>query len=200
MESSFWKTWLAVGVLSAFGCSSLPNSKPLTYEKAVDLAVAIYNSKAGEDCVYRLLEALAQPEWDPVSENHQVLNFTIRETMCLLEDVVFFDGCDFKENGVSKQCAGYYFFDESPPVIVLSCGVVGEMKEERRGEVEKEEEGEKEGYQAKTEEEEEGDEKEEGDKDQPKRAKRFLKVFKKLKKGFKKLLKKKKTVAGYITS
>lgn len=63
MEGSFWKTWLVVGTLSVFGCSSLPHNKSLTYEKAVNLAVAIYNSKAGEDCVYRLLEVLAEPDW-----------------------------------------------------------------------------------------------------------------------------------------
>lgn len=38
---------------------------------------------------------------DPISESHQELNFTIKETMCLLEDVIFFDECDFKEDGVS---------------------------------------------------------------------------------------------------
>ncbi|XP_032090774.1 cathelicidin-related peptide Oh-Cath-like [Thamnophis elegans] len=188
MEGSFWKTWLVVGALLVFGCSSLPH-KPLTYEKAVDLAVAIYNSKAGEDCVYRLLEALAEPQWDPISDSHEELNFTIKETMCLLEDVVFFDECDFKEDGVVRQCTGYYYFDERPPVVVLTC----EEKEEKKEE--EEEEKKEEGKEA-----EKQEEKEEEEKDQPKREKRFLRVFRKLKKGLKKLFKRKKVVAGYVTA
>ncbi|XP_026579196.1 cathelicidin-related peptide Bf-CRAMP-like, partial [Pseudonaja textilis] len=97
MEGNFWKTWVVVGTLSFLGASSLPHAKPLTYKEVV--ALAIYNSRSGEDCVYRLLGASAEPQWDPISESYQELNFTIKETMCLLEDVVFFDECDFKEGG-----------------------------------------------------------------------------------------------------
>uniref|UniRef100_A0A670ZGK2 Vipericidin n=1 Tax=Pseudonaja textilis TaxID=8673 RepID=A0A670ZGK2_PSETE len=104
MEGNFWKTWVVVGTLSFLGASSLPHAKPLTYKEVV--ALAIYNSRSGEDCVYRLLGASAEPQWDPISESYQELNFTIKETMCLLEDVVFFDECDFKEGGVSDGCKG----------------------------------------------------------------------------------------------
>ncbi|KAG8148196.1 putative Cathelicidin-related peptide Oh-Cath protein [Naja naja] len=155
MEGNFWKTWMVVGGLSFFGTTSLPHTKPLTYEKVVALAVAIYNSKAGEDCVYRLLEAFAEPQWDPISESHQELNFTIKETMCLVED------------------------------------------EEEGEEVEKKEEGKEEENQAKNKEKEE---KKEEEKDQPQRVKRFLRVFKKLKKGIQKLFKKKKIVTRPLTS
>ncbi|XP_026545397.1 cathelicidin-related peptide Oh-Cath-like, partial [Notechis scutatus] len=131
MEGNFWKTWMVVGTLSFFGTSSLPHTKPLTYKEVVALAVAIYNSRSGEDCVYRLLGALAEPQWDPISESHQELNFTIKETMCLLEDVVFFEECGFKEGGVVRQCTGCYFFDERPPVVALTCVVLAGMEEEK---------------------------------------------------------------------
>ncbi|XP_013912465.1 PREDICTED: cathelicidin-related peptide Oh-Cath-like [Thamnophis sirtalis] len=207
MEGSFWKTWLVVGALLVFGCSSLPH-KPLTYEKAVDLAVAIYNSKAGEDCVYRLLEALAEPQWDPISDSHEELNFTIKETMCLLEDVVFFDECDFKEDGVIRQCTGYYYFDERPPVVVLTCVVVAGMEEEKGEEVgkkeeekqEEEEEKEEENQARNKEEEEKKEEEEEKEEGKETEKQEEKEEEEKLKKGLKKLFKRKKVVAGYVTA
>ncbi|XP_013917356.1 PREDICTED: cathelicidin-related peptide Oh-Cath-like [Thamnophis sirtalis] len=151
MDGFFWKIWLAVGALTIGGTSSLPR-KPLTYDKAVELGVAIYNSKAGEDSLYRLLEAVPQPEWDPYSESYQELNFTIKQTVCPVEEEFSTDECDFKENGLVRQCTGYYFLEERPPVAVLTCDTVGgtaeeeekEKKEEEVVEKEEEEEEEKE--------------------------------------------------------
>lgn len=62
MEGFFWKTLLLVGVLSASGHSA-PSQRPLTYDEAVEQGVVIYNSKAEEDTLYRLLEAVPQPDW-----------------------------------------------------------------------------------------------------------------------------------------
>ncbi|KAG8148197.1 putative Cathelicidin-related peptide Oh-Cath protein, partial [Naja naja] len=141
MEGNFWKALLVVGALSIGGTSSLPH-KPLTHDKAVGLAVAIYNSKAGEDSLYRLLEAVPQPEWDPSSESNQVLNFTMKETVCPVEDLRSLEQCDFQEDGVVKQCRGYYFFEERPPVIVIMCVTMAGLEEEKRaGQEEKKEEG-----------------------------------------------------------
>ncbi|KAK9395843.1 cathelicidin-related peptide Oh-Cath-like [Crotalus adamanteus] len=198
MEGCFGKALLLMGVLSACGTSSLPH-QPLTYDEAVGLAVAVYNSKAGEDCVYRLLEARAEPRWDPVSESHPELNFTIKETWCLLEDAILFEECDFKDDGVIRQCLGYYVLEERPPVVVLSCVPVGGKQEKKGEEVEKREEEKKE-EQEEEEEEEKEKKKEEEEKDQPRRAKRFLRVFKKLKKGMEKLFRKKKLVPGSVAS
>ncbi|XP_060540643.1 cathelicidin-related peptide Oh-Cath-like [Pantherophis guttatus] len=173
MEGCFWKTLLVVGALATGGTSSLQH-KSLSYDEAVDLAVSIYNSKSGEDSMYRLLEAVPQPEWDPLSESNQELNFTIKETECQVEEERSLKECDFEEDGVVMECRGYYFFGETPSVLVLTCEPVAE-----------EEEGDKE-----EEKEVEEEEKEEDEKDQPRRVKRFKKFFKKLKKSVKKRVKK----------
>ncbi|XP_058038757.1 cathelicidin-related peptide Oh-Cath-like [Ahaetulla prasina] len=170
MDGFFWKTLLVVGTLTIGGTSSRPH-KPLPYDKAVELGVAIYNSKAAKDFLYRLLEAPPQPEWDPSSESTQVLNFTMKETVCPVESEHSLEECDFQGDGVVRQCKGYYFFEERPPVIVVICAPVAGLEEKKREEEEKEEE----------EEEEEG---------QPGRVKRFKKFFKKIKKGIKKVMRK----------
>lgn len=51
------------------GSSSLPPT-PLTSDQALELGVAIYNSQAGEDSLYRLLEAVPRPEWVRALEVH----------------------------------------------------------------------------------------------------------------------------------
>ncbi|XP_026545399.1 uncharacterized protein LOC113427148 [Notechis scutatus] len=178
MEGNVWKALLVIGALSIGGSSSLPH-KPLTYNKAVELGVAIYNSKAGEDSRYRLLEAVPQPEWDPISESNQVLNFTMKETVCPVEAVCSLEECDFREDGVVRQCRGYYFFEERPPVVVITCVTVAGLEKEERAEEEEKEEG----KEAEEEEEEKG---------QPRRVKRFKNFFKKIKTGIKKVIKKTK--------
>ncbi|XP_029142808.1 cathelicidin-related peptide Oh-Cath-like [Protobothrops mucrosquamatus] len=155
MEGFFWKTLMLVGVLSVSGRPHLPH-EPLTYDDALCLGVEIFNKKAGEGSLYRLLDGVPQPEWDPVSEGNQALNFTVKETVCPAEEGFSMDRCDFKEDGMVRQCTGYYFLEERPPVAVLTCHTVGgTVKEE-----EKEEE-----------------EEEKKKKDQPKRVKRFAGFF-----------------------
>ncbi|XP_070585924.1 cathelicidin-related peptide Oh-Cath-like [Erythrolamprus reginae] len=130
MEGFFWKTLMLVGVLSASGSPHLPHN-PLSYDEALRLGVEIFNKKAREDSLYRLVEAVPQPEWDPYSEGNQELNFTIQQTVCTAEEEFSMDECDFKENGLLRQCMGYYFLQERPPVAVLTCDTVaGAVKEE----------------------------------------------------------------------
>uniref|UniRef100_A0A8C5REU4 Vipericidin n=1 Tax=Laticauda laticaudata TaxID=8630 RepID=A0A8C5REU4_LATLA len=157
MEGFLWKILLLVGVLSVSGHPHLPHN-PLTYDEALRLGVEIYNKKAREDSLYRLLENVPQPEWDPYSESDQELNFTIKETVCPVEEEFSMDECDFKENGLVRQCTGYYFLEERPPVAVLTCDtVVGTAKEEEKGEEE--------------------------EKDPPKRVKRFKDFFHRIRNG-----------------
>nr|B6S2X0.1 RecName: Full=Cathelicidin-related antimicrobial peptide Na_CRAMP; AltName: Full=Cathelicidin-NA antimicrobial peptide; AltName: Full=Vipericidin; Flags: Precursor [Naja atra]ACF21000.1 cathelicidin-related protein precursor [Naja atra] len=177
MEGFFWKTLLVVGALTISGTSSFPH-KPLTYEEAVDLAVSVYNSKSGEDSLYRLLEAVPALKWDALSESNQELNFSVKETVCQMAEERSLEECDFQEAGAVMGCTGYYFFGESPPVLVLTCKSVGNEEEQKQEEGNEEEK------------EVEKEEKEEDQKDQPKRVKRFKKFFKKLKNSVKKRAKK----------
>ncbi|KAL7977810.1 hypothetical protein Chor_010762 [Crotalus horridus] len=149
MEGYFWKTLLVLGALSASGRGE-PSHKPLTYQKALELGVANYNNKAGEDLLYQLLEAVPQPEWDPNSEGTQELKFTIKETVCPVEEGRALEECDFKEDGVSderqaglgglvvRECTGNYFLGEKPPLAFVTCDAVEGIEEEEEVEEEKE--------------------------------------------------------------
>ncbi|XP_039224740.1 cathelicidin-related peptide Oh-Cath-like [Crotalus tigris] len=143
MEGYFWKTLLVLGALSASGRGE-PSHKPLTYQKALELGVANYNNKAGEDLLYQLLEAVPQPEWDPNSEGTQELKFTIKETVCPVEEGRALEECDFKEDGVVRECTGNYFLGEKPPLAFVTCDAVEGIEEEEEVEEEKKDEDEEE--------------------------------------------------------
>uniref|UniRef100_A0A8C0B9X4 Uncharacterized protein n=1 Tax=Buteo japonicus TaxID=224669 RepID=A0A8C0B9X4_9AVES len=49
------------------------------------------------------------------------LNFTMMETECVSGTRVNPDDCDFKENGVIKECTGPVLFLQSSPEIDLRC-------------------------------------------------------------------------------
>ncbi|KAK9395842.1 cathelicidin-related peptide Oh-Cath-like [Crotalus adamanteus] len=210
MENCSWKTSLLLAVLPIVGISALPH-KALTTEEALELGVAIYNSQAGDESLYRLLEAVPRPEWvlevhsglppvllenlcrDPRSDSNHALNFTIKETVCQAGDERSLEECDFQDDGVSDGCQSGLAMSRSPRQV---CGQTMQrllLLEERPPVVvltcvtvarQEEEENEEE------EEEEEEEDEEEEEKDQPRRVKRFKTFFKKLKKGVKNTVKK----------
>nr|AGS36137.1 cathelicidin-like peptide isoform precursor 2 [Crotalus durissus cascavella] len=96
MQGFFWKTLL---VLAVCGTPASLAHRPLSYGEALELAVSVYNGKAGEASLYRLLEAVPQPEWDPSSEGSQQLNFTLKETACQVEEERSLEECGFQEDG-----------------------------------------------------------------------------------------------------
>nr|XP_028606953.1 uncharacterized protein LOC114607696 [Podarcis muralis] len=131
MESSFWRVLLLVGAAAA--TTVLPPAKePLSYEDAAALAVDLYNQKADEDFTYRLLKAAPQPNWDASSESAQELNFTIQETECLAEEERPVEECSFRDGGVVKECSGFYFLAENPPVAIVTCEAVEDEPEPKR--------------------------------------------------------------------
>ncbi|XP_070582967.1 lutzicidin-like [Erythrolamprus reginae] len=143
MEGCLWKILLLVWALSGSG-SCAPSQAPLSYEEAVEQGVAMYNSDAKEGPLYRLLEAVPQPDWDPNSEGTQELKFSLKETVCAAEEEGSLDKCNFKEGGMVRQCTTTFFLGEEPPKAVLTCdaveGAEEEEEEEEQVEVKEEEE------------------------------------------------------------
>ncbi|XP_032655508.2 uncharacterized protein LOC116836151 [Chelonoidis abingdonii] len=113
------KVLLLVGVISA---APTPPSSPLpTYEDAVLAAVQIYNQEPGTTLAYRLLEAEPQPDWDVSSKTIQSLTFTVKETVCLVSGNRDPNQCEFKEDGLVKDCSGFFSTEQDPPSIIIKC-------------------------------------------------------------------------------
>ncbi|NXD63009.1 CTHL2 protein, partial [Eolophus roseicapillus] len=139
-------SWVLVLAVLGGACA-LPAAPPLAYTQALAQAVDSYNQRPEVQNAFRLLSA--DPEPAPVSDTPQghppvippslsdphtlvflqglelttlrVLNFSIMETECSPSSRVNPEDCDFKENGVIKECSGPVQFLQSSPEIDLHC-------------------------------------------------------------------------------
>uniref|UniRef100_A0A452GHE6 Uncharacterized protein n=1 Tax=Gopherus agassizii TaxID=38772 RepID=A0A452GHE6_9SAUR len=113
------KVLLLVGVVTA--APTPPSSPQLTHEDAVLAAVQIYNQEPGTTLAYRLLEAEPQPDWDVFSKTIQSLKFTVKETVCPVSGNRDPNQCEFKEDGLVKDCSGFFSTEQDPPSIIIKC-------------------------------------------------------------------------------
>ncbi|XP_030405147.1 cathelicidin-2-like [Gopherus evgoodei] len=113
------KVLLLVGVVTA--APTPPSSPQLTHEDAVLAAVQIYNQEPGTTLAYRLLEAEPQPDWDVSSKTIQSLKFTVKETVCPVSGNRDPNQCEFKEDGLVKDCSGFFSTEQDPPSIIIKC-------------------------------------------------------------------------------
>ncbi|XP_065254296.1 uncharacterized protein LOC135873600 [Emys orbicularis] len=113
------KVLLIIGVVTA---APMPSSSPLpTHEDAVLATVQMYNQEPGTTLACRLLEAEPQPDWDVSSKTIQSLKFTVQETVCPVSEKRDFNQCEFKEDGLVKDCSGFFSTEQDPPSVIIKC-------------------------------------------------------------------------------
>ncbi|XP_074842447.1 uncharacterized protein LOC142008961 [Carettochelys insculpta] len=123
MESCHQCVLLLVVVAAATAMGPSPH-RTLSYEEAVAQAVDFYNQAQGTDHAFRLLKADPQPEWDMTSNPRQALKFTIKETVCPASQTPHGTECDFSDNGVVRDCSGFFSTEQMSPVVIISCNTV----------------------------------------------------------------------------
>ncbi|NWX01390.1 CTHL2 protein, partial [Caloenas nicobarica] len=111
-------SWVLVLALLGGACA-LP--APLAYTQALAQAVDSYNQRPEVPNAFRLLSADPEPAPGVELSSLRLLNFTMMETECAASARVNPDDCDFKENGVIKECSGPVQFEQSSPEIDLHC-------------------------------------------------------------------------------
>ncbi|CAM4536455.1 unnamed protein product [Caretta caretta] len=112
-------------VIVAAAATAVPSQhKTLSYEEAIALAVDFYNKGSGIDHAFRLLKADPQPEWDMTSNPRQALKFTVKETVCPVSENLPGTECDFRDNGVVRDCSGFFSTLQKSPIVLISCNTV----------------------------------------------------------------------------
>ncbi|XP_063180278.1 cathelicidin-3-like [Chroicocephalus ridibundus] len=86
------------------GACALPAPAPLAYTQALTQAVDSYNQRPEVQNAFRLLSADPEPAPDIQLKSLQRLNFTIMETQCPGHSDARSDACEFKDDGVIKDC------------------------------------------------------------------------------------------------
>ncbi|XP_074013753.1 cathelicidin antimicrobial peptide [Numenius arquata] len=110
--------WALVLVVLGGGCA-LP--APLSYSQALTQAVDSYNQRPEVQNVFRLLSADPEPAPEVQLSSLQRLNFSIVETRCPARSGVSSDACDFKDDGVVKDCSAPVPQGGSRPVFDVTC-------------------------------------------------------------------------------
>ncbi|KAM9287757.1 cathelicidin-2-like [Cariama cristata] len=113
-------SWVLVLAVLGGACA-LPAPAPLAYTQALAQAVDSFNQRPEVLNVFRLLSANPEPAPGIDLSTLQGLNFSMMETDCATSARVNPDDCDFKENGVIKECWGAVQLLQSSPEIDLRC-------------------------------------------------------------------------------
>ncbi|XP_063003644.1 cathelicidin-related peptide Oh-Cath-like [Elgaria multicarinata webbii] len=124
MERYTWRVLVTLGLVVAATALDPQQDAPLSYEEAVSLGIDLYNQEPEVAFAFRLLEASPQPEWE--SQSLQKLQFTMKETKCPVSEEVWLEQCDFKDDGLVKECSGSLSVEEGAPVIQLNCETVAQ--------------------------------------------------------------------------
>uniref|UniRef100_A0A8C3XC37 CTHL2 protein n=1 Tax=Cyanoderma ruficeps TaxID=181631 RepID=A0A8C3XC37_9PASS len=113
-------SWLLVLAVLGGACA-LPAPAPVAYTQALAQAVDSYNQRPEVQNAFRLLSAEPEPALGVELSSLRGLNFTMMETDCAASARINPDDCDFKENGVIKECSGPVQLLQNSPEIDLRC-------------------------------------------------------------------------------
>nr|XP_058933106.1 cathelicidin-4-like [Kogia breviceps] len=112
-----WSLWLLLLGLVVPSASA----QTLSYREAVLLAVDRFNERSSEANLYRLLELDPPPKADQDLDTPKPVSFTVKETVCPRTTQQPQEQCDFKENGLVKQCVGTVTLDQSKDQFDIDC-------------------------------------------------------------------------------
>nr|XP_014338827.1 PREDICTED: cathelicidin-3 [Bos mutus] len=112
-----WSLWLLLLGLVLPSASA----QALSYREAVLRAVDRINERSSEANLYRLLELDPPPKDVEDRGARKPASFTVKETVCPRTSPQPPEQCDFKENGLVKQCVGTITLDQSDDLFDLNC-------------------------------------------------------------------------------
>ncbi|KAM9100096.1 cathelicidin-3 [Sarcophilus harrisii] len=100
--------------------------KRLNDQQTISLLLDKYNKLSDDNFLYRVLEV--RPRSDQTER--RILHFTIQETRCLKSENQNPDQCEFRENGLVRDCAGQISSARNQRVFLLSCNTVAGQQDQ----------------------------------------------------------------------
>ncbi|XP_074052133.1 cathelicidin antimicrobial peptide-like [Macrotis lagotis] len=108
-----------LGLLSLM--TPLASAQDPTYQDLVNAFINDYNRKTESENLFHLSSLKLQPVEINDPATRQSISFTIKETVCLKTENKNPDDCDFKENGVVKECIGVINLDSTQRSFDVNC-------------------------------------------------------------------------------
>ncbi|XP_037684952.1 protegrin-5-like isoform X3 [Choloepus didactylus] len=99
----------------------LATGQTLSYQEAVLRAVDSLNQQSSDDNLYRLLKQDLELKVDEDPDTPKPVSFTVKETVCPRTTRQPPEQCDFKENGLVKQCVGTVTLDQANDYFDINC-------------------------------------------------------------------------------
>ncbi|XP_070247533.1 cathelicidin-6-like [Myotis yumanensis] len=116
-----WGRWPLLLLLLGLAMPTPPAAaRALSYPEPVHLVVEDFNQRSGEASLYRLLPQALQPlVLYPNALN--LMSLTLKETVCPRTTRQPPEECDFKENGLVKECTGTVKLDQDTGYYDFVC-------------------------------------------------------------------------------
>ncbi|XP_031816922.1 cathelin [Sarcophilus harrisii] len=108
-------------VLGLLSLTLLASAQDGRYEDVVKSFIREYNGKSGTENLFRLSILNLAPGENDDPAAPRPLSFTIAETVCLNAQNRNPDECDFRENGLVKECVGTIALDSTQNSVDISC-------------------------------------------------------------------------------
>ncbi|XP_029444126.1 cathelicidin-6-like isoform X2 [Rhinatrema bivittatum] len=106
MESWLKVAW-TLGVATLLDSASLPLNSGIVQEKLITLAIDFYIKNLPGSSVFKIIEYDSKNISANAFEPQQV-KFRIKETVCQKSELESKEECDFKENGLIKNCTAFF--------------------------------------------------------------------------------------------
>ncbi|XP_072509728.1 cathelicidin-related antimicrobial peptide Bf-CRAMP-like [Notamacropus eugenii] len=118
------KLVLLAGVAALLPARVLPQPSS-SYEKALSAGIHFYNQVHGRENAFRVWQVYSPPPGQPSQEETQkLLSFILKETVCPVTEELLLDQCDFKTDGLVKECQGSVSNEQGIAAIILTCDSV----------------------------------------------------------------------------
>ncbi|XP_030045753.1 cathelicidin antimicrobial peptide [Microcaecilia unicolor] len=121
-------TWVASVVTSA---RIPPISSDIQDLDSIILAIDFYNQEQNETSIFKLLDVDNNRRLDD-SANNQELNFRIKQTVCQKTETQNTEECEFKEDGLVKDCSAYVLYEkefkQETGATIITCEPVDQQK------------------------------------------------------------------------
>ncbi|XP_039693580.1 cathelicidin antimicrobial peptide [Pteropus medius] len=116
------RRWSLMLLLLGLARPPATTAQALSYQEAVLRAVDGFNQQSTEANLYRLLELDPQLKEDEDRNTPKPVSFRVKETVCPRTTRQPPEQCDFKENGLVKQCVGTVTLDQVNGYFDINCG------------------------------------------------------------------------------
>ncbi|XP_024421797.2 protegrin-2 [Desmodus rotundus] len=126
-DSLPWRRWSLLLLLLVLVVPPA-TAQVLSYNEAVLRAIEDLNQRSSEASLYRLLGLDQQPpDGDKNPNIPKPVSFTVKETVCPRTTQLPPEQCEFKENGLVKQCLGTVTLAQANDSFDINCADIQDV-------------------------------------------------------------------------